>query len=39
MSYLVLKKEKKMLSCGVPGCTNQADNNSNITLVTIIMLL
>ena len=29
-----------MVSCGAPGCTNQADKNSNIlTLVTIIMLL
>ena len=29
-----------MVSCGAPGCTNQADKNSNIlTLVTIIIML
>ena len=30
----------KKVSGGVPGCTNQADNNSNIAiLVTMMMLL
>ena len=29
-----------MVSCGAPGCTNQAEKNSNsITLITIIMVL
>ena len=29
-----------MISCGLPGCTNRADKNSNIiTFVTVIMLL
>ena len=34
----MLKKDK-MVSCAEPGCTNQADKNSNIiTLVTIIII-
>ena len=33
-------KKGKMVSCGVPECTSQADKNSNvITLVTIIIML
>ena len=35
----MLKKDK-MVSCGAPGYTNRADNNSNIiTLVTITIML
>ena len=40
MFCLMLKKKDKMVSCGVLGCTNQADKNSNIiTFVTIIIML
>ena len=28
-----------MVSCIVTGCTNRADKNSNIKLVTIIMIM
>ena len=28
-----------MVKCRVPGCTNRADKNSNITLDTIIIML
>ena len=33
-------KKNKMASCGVPGCTNRANKNSNIiTLATILTML
>ena len=36
----MLEKEKKMVSCKVPGCTNWADKNSNkIVLVTSTRML
>ena len=33
------QKKDKMVSCIAPGCANRADKNSDMTLVTIIMLL
>ena len=33
-------RKYKMVNCGAPGCTNQADKSSNIiTLVTITIIM
>ena len=39
LTFSLLLKKDKIIICGLPGCTNQPDKKSNITLVTRITLL